>query len=214
MEATTRAARALMPDAVVWRGDPLLPPVQQGLKVLWVPIGHDAFVLHFLETKSTEQQVLFERIPRVNDPQAAYLLLLMCGATRANFWLRALSPDDTEDFARRHDENVWTCLRQILGTPNAPATAHILSALAFSAGGLGLTSALRVRPAAHWASWADSLRMVRQRHPAIAERMVAGLAGDDPVAWFHSVRQCREAVLDAGLEVPQWHVLADSSPSP
>ena len=54
--------------------------------------------------------------------------------------------------------------------------------------------------------------MVRQRHPAIAERMVAGLAGDDPVACFHSVRQCRQAVLDAGLEVPQWQVLADSPP--
>ena len=27
----------------------------------------------------------------------------------------------------------------------------------------------------HWASWADSLRMVRQRHPVIAERMGLGL---------------------------------------
>ena len=140
----------------------------------------------------------------MNDP--VYLLLLMCGATRAYFWLRALRPDDTENFARRHDESVWTCLRQILGTPNAPATAHILSTLAFSAGGLGLTSAVRVRPAAQWASWADSFRMVRQRHPAIAERMMAGLVGDDPI------KQCRQAVLEAGLEVLLWHELADFPP--
>ena len=71
LEVLTRAARAVKPGAVVWRGD--LPPVQQGLKVLGVLIGHEAFVQHFLENKSTEQQVLFQRIPWVNDPQAAYL---------------------------------------------------------------------------------------------------------------------------------------------
>ena len=41
--------------------------------------------------------------------------------------------------------------------------AHTLSTLSHSAGGLGLASAVRVRPAAHWSSLADSLRMVRQR---------------------------------------------------
>ena len=94
-----------------------------------------AFVQRFLENKSTEQQVLFHRTPWVNDPQSAFLLF-MCGSTRANFWLRALKPADTESFSRRHDENVWTFLRQILGTPNAPG-AHTLATLAFSAGGLG-----------------------------------------------------------------------------
>ena len=210
MEVLTQVARAVKPGAVVWRGDPLLPPVQQGLKVLGVPIGHGAFVEHFLENKSTEQQILFQRIPWVNGPQAAYLLHLMCGATRANFWLRTLRPEDTESYAIRHDENVWSCLRQILGTPNASTAAHTLSTLSLSAGGLGLASAVRVRPAAHWSSWADSLRMVRQRHPAIAERMVVGLEVDDPVACFRSVRQCKQAVLDAGLEIPHWQVLPDS----
>ena len=78
----------------------------------------------------------------MNDPQSVFLLLLMCGSTRANFWLRALRPEDTESFARRHDEHVWTCLRQILGTPNAPVGAHTLATLALSAGGLGLGSAV------------------------------------------------------------------------
>ena len=74
----------------------------------------------------------------VNDPQAAYLLLLMSGATRANFWQRTLRPEVTESCAIRHDENVWSCLRQILGTPNASTAAHTLSALSLSAGRLGL----------------------------------------------------------------------------
>ena len=211
VEALTRAARAVKPDAVVWRGNPMLPATQQGLKVLGIPIGHEAFVQRFLENKSTEQQVLFHIIPWVNDPQSAYLLLLMCGSTRANFWLRALRPEDTESFARRHDENVWTCLHQILGTPNAPVGAHTLATLAFSVGGLGLGSAVRVRHAAHWASWADSLRMVRARHPVVAERMIDGLQTNAPLTCLQSVRQCRQVLQDAGLEMPPWQ-LAESLP--
>ena len=42
--------------------------------------------------------------------------------------------------------------------PNAPPEARVIATLALSAGGLGLASGVRVRPAAHWASWADSLR--------------------------------------------------------
>ena len=38
-----------------------------------ISIGQPAFVLDFLERKSREQQVFFQRIPWVNDPQAAFL---------------------------------------------------------------------------------------------------------------------------------------------
>ena len=127
----------------------------------------------------------------MNDPQSVYHLLLMCGSTRANFWLRALRPEDTEPFARRHDENVWTCLRQILGTPNAPVGAYTLATLALSAGGLGLGSAVRVRHAVHWASWGDSLRMVRARHPAVAERMIDGLQANAPLTFLGNFKDVR-----------------------
>ena len=66
MEVLTQVVRAVKPGAVVWRGDASLPPIQQGLKVLGVPIGHGVFVDHFLEHKSTDQQVLFQRIPWVD----------------------------------------------------------------------------------------------------------------------------------------------------
>ena len=39
VEAMTRAAQAVKPDAVVWRGNPMLPVTQQGLKVLGIPLG-------------------------------------------------------------------------------------------------------------------------------------------------------------------------------
>ena len=47
MEEITRAARVVKPDAVVWRGDPLLPFSQQGVKVLGIPIGHTEYVREF-----------------------------------------------------------------------------------------------------------------------------------------------------------------------
>ena len=59
MEVLTRAARAVKPSAVVRRDDPMLPPVQLGLKVLGVHIGHEAFVQHFLEGKPQDNRVSF-----------------------------------------------------------------------------------------------------------------------------------------------------------
>ena len=70
------------PGAVVWLWNSMLPATQQGLKVLGISIGHEAFVQRFLESKTTEQEVL-HRIPWVNNPQSAHLLLLMWGSTRA-----------------------------------------------------------------------------------------------------------------------------------
>ena len=95
MEEITRAARVVKPDTVVWRGDPLLPFSQQGVKVLGIPIGHTEYVREFLERKTRQQEVLLQRIPSVNDTQAAFFLLTMCDATRANFWLLAVKPCDS-----------------------------------------------------------------------------------------------------------------------
>ena len=67
-----------------------------------------------------------------------------------------------------------------MGTPNAFVDIGVLSRRA------GADKRGASASTAHWASWADSLRTVRQRHPATAERKVAGLVGDDPVACFHS----------------------------
>ena len=169
-----RRARRLKPEAVVWKGDPQLPEEQQGVRVLGVPIGRGELVRVFLEKKNKEHETLFQRIPWLNDPQSAWLLLLMCASTRANFWLRSVHPDLTEAFALQH-ANVWTCLDTILGSPSVPGMAKVLASLSFSVGGLGLSSAHRNRESAHWASWADCLRTGHDRHPDIAETMIAQL---------------------------------------
>ena len=99
---------------VVWRGDHELHTHQQGLKVLGVPLGHPDFVLKFLEAKIAEHRVLLERIPLVPDTQSAWLLLSFCAAARANFYLRAVNPDLTDQFAAAHDDGVWECLCRTL----------------------------------------------------------------------------------------------------
>ena len=167
-----------------------------------VPIGQPEFVLDFLEAKSREHATLFQRIPWVQDT---------CGSTRANFWLRSVAPELTERFAERHDALVWRCLSNILGTPSAPDGAQVIATLALSAGGLGLSNAHGVRSAAYFASWADSLRMVRKRHPIIAELMIRHLeVGGVPC--FQAARQCREVVEEAGLVLPSWTELSHSPP--
>ena len=122
IEELVRVARLEKPDAIVWKGDPSLPRTLQGIRVLGAPIGSPEYVADQLEKKSDKQETLFTRIPRVQDTQACWLLLLMCASTRANFWLRMVTPEQTLQFAERHDAAVWECLRAILGTPQAPET--------------------------------------------------------------------------------------------
>ena len=143
----------------------------------------------------------------MQDPQSAWLLLVMCAATKANFWLRGVQPELTESFAETHDTHVWECLRQILKIPDRSFSQTIAS-LPFSQGGLGLVSASGIRSGAHWASSADCLRMVRQRHPSVAETMIQGLAdGTEPC--FLAVRRCAETLEEAEFEAPSWSTLAE-----
>ena len=70
-------------------------------------------VRRFFEKKSEEQKLLFDRILVVPDSQSAWLILLMCASTRANFWLRGVQCELSESHAEAHDARVWECLLQI-----------------------------------------------------------------------------------------------------
>ena len=86
------------------------------------------------------------------------------------------------------------------GSPSAPEEAQVIATLALSVGGLGLTSAQRVKGAAHFASWAHCLRVVRDRHPFIAELMIRHLE-EGTAPCFQEVRQCKDSLTAAGLVV-------------
>ena len=106
MDELTEAARLEDPEAVVWRGDQSLETKVQGFKVLGAPIGHPDFVAEFLAKKSREHEVLFDRIPAMEDLQSAWLVLLICAAPRANFWLRMVRPEMVAQFAESHDNPI------------------------------------------------------------------------------------------------------------
>ena len=139
--------------------------------ILGTPLGHVDFVQEHLRAKINSHGILLERIPSVVDLQAAWLILLFCSSSRANFLLRALPP---HEFSFRHDRSLRRCLSELLGAEVPEGTSDIAS-LPLSLGGLGLLSAQRIRHAANWASWSDSLEMVRNRHPVVAEVMVRAL---------------------------------------
>ena len=168
-EAMTIAARAQDENAIVWRGDHELPPVQQGVKLLGTPLGHAAFVEDQLAKLSLSHSLLFERIQAVTDLQVAFFIVsLLRGITR-------------ELLLACGDAAVWRCLQGLLGIEGDGMTLD-LAQLPFHWGGLGLWSAVRSSCAAHWASWADSLPMIQKRLPAVAQLIIAQLT--NPVGWL------------------------------
>ena len=139
----------------------------------------------------------------VRDTQSAWLLLSFCAAARANSFLRAVNPDFTDQFAASHDDGVWQCLCRILKI-HPTCGAWEQSSLPLWKGGLGLRSARRTQPAAHWASWADALKMVHERHPGVAETMVGALEASEESSSIQAVLRCARVLEDAGFERPSW----------
>ena len=170
-----RVARASNPRAIVWRLSQL-PSELQGIKILGTPLGHPDFVARHLEGVLEEQRVFLSRIPLVSVIQSAWLLLLHCANARANCQIRSVTPEGVEAHARARDDRIWQCLCELLKRDPAEDGREIAN-LPLVLGGLGLRSASRLREPAHWASWADCLVMIRQRHPDVANRLVAHLEG-------------------------------------
>ena len=105
-------------------------------------------------------------------------------------------------------------MQSLLGIDGDPLTED-LARLPLSMGGLGLRSAVRTSPAAHWASWADSLPMIQKRHPAVARLIVAQLSGSAEGLHLSGATVSRERLLDVSYVAP--HVGSDcrwSAPQP
>ena len=160
IEELTRIARRVRPDVVVWRGDQNLPPSEQSLKVLGCQLATVSLSRNsWMARKSREQVTLFQRIPWIEDTQAVF--------ASPHVWF-----DDGGQFnptKRRISRGVTT---KKCGGVCARLWEHIQLLMKryaglVSAGGLELTSAQRVKGAAHFASWADCLHMVRDRDTLI-----------------------------------------------
>ena len=167
-----RIVQAEDPDARVWRGSDL-PTREQGIRVLGTPLGHEDFVIAQLDALLDQHQVLLSRIPLLADVQSAWALLLHCQGGHANYILRVIRPEMVVRFATGHNNGLWQCLCSILPPAvRADLSAQALATLPLSMGGCGLRDALRTSKPAFWASWADCLPMMRERHPAIVHVMI------------------------------------------
>ena len=208
-EAMTAAARVEDDDAVVWRGDPGLPIVEQGIKLLGTPLGHRAFCRRPLgQVGHVTWCVLLERIQAVADLHVAWLLWVCCAATRANYVLRVVHPHLVRSITERHDAEVWSCLQRLIGIEGDELTED-MARLPTSMGGLGWRSTVRTSLAAHWASWADSLPMIQERHLAVARLIVTQLTDQVESSHWSGAIVSRESLLDVSFDVPTWVQIAD-----
>ena len=62
-------------------------------------------------------------------------------------------------------------------------------------GGLGLRSAVRLTPAAYWASRADALKVLSHREPVFTEGLLGSHQGQGPFRCGQQVDQCGDHAL-------------------
>ena len=83
-----------------------------------------------------------------------------------------------------------------------------LASLPLCLGGLGLLSATLLARPAFWASWADCLEMIHQRHPTVCARIVDALHAQHPHLHLDGVRASGEHLASAGFHAPSQQELA------
>ena len=121
------------------------------------------------------------------------------------------NPTVTEQFAAGHGRAMARCLSKLLGSDELlPLDALQRARLPLQLGGLGLRPALAASGAAYWASWADTLPILRDRVPRLVSAarsdVTAGAAG--PVV--RAVAELMHAAVrlrDAGYAAPGWDEL-------
>ena len=85
---------------------------------------------------------------------------------------------------------------------------------------MGLRRALEGRDAAYWASWADTLPILRQRHPSVvaeALRRVQSASVEGPDEATPDLAELAKAATrlqEAGFALPTWDALADGGRPP
>ena len=149
--ALTAAAQVADPSAIVWRGDPHLPPEEQGVKILGTPLGHPSCVRSQSAALTAKHEHLISNILQVQDLQCAWILLLYCASARANYALRVVHPKLTDAFAAQHDASMRRALSQLLSVDPSSMYWDVAS-LPFTRGGMGLRSAALTSRAAYWSS--------------------------------------------------------------
>ena len=165
-----------------------------------------------LQRIAEEHRQLLARIPTLSDLQSAWLLLLSCASTRADYFLRIVHPTSPAQFARQRDVDMWGCFCRLLDILPDRSFWEVAS-LPLSMGGLGMRSASGTAVAAHWASWADCLGMIQERHAVVADLLIGSLDAPPESAFqLSGATECRTLLAGVGFETPSWFVVASAPP--
>ena len=78
-----------------------------------------------------------------------------------------------------------------------------------SFGGLGLRSAVRTSPAAHWASWAECLPTFQKRYPGVSRLIIRRLSDNAVDPHLSRSNVSRERLLDVSYNAPSSEQIAD-----
>ena len=201
------------PDAErVWVGDHTLPKEEQGVVVLGSPLGTTQFAEAHGKGKLDKELELLDLVAQVPDLQCAWILLLLCCASRATYSLRTQPPEQVALYAVAHDKVLWETFCKLLGREDLAEELDSRPAwvaqLPMRLGGCGLRSALRTTPAAYWASWADTLPMIRARNPEAAQRLYEQLTEQrPPTPSTAAVLQAQQYLKAKGFQCPDWQLV-------
>ena len=101
---------------------------------------------------------------------------------------------------------MFACLCQILqvSPDEVDAETRDSATLPVSLGGFGLCSTVRTSKAAHWASWADCLPMIRERHPQVVNIMVEQLDRPQTRCFAAVSSALRDLEGVGGFAPPSW----------
>ena len=127
--------------------------------------------------------------------QAAWLLLLHCASARANYLVRVVEPASAREFCDIHDDRMWQCLEGLQTRFADVEEVRNFGSLPMVLGGIGLRSAARKSKNACWASWGDSLAMIRRRHPIVADQLVHQLEGHPETPFLRAAADTRRELM-------------------
>ena len=116
------------------------------------------------------------------------------------------------EYAKLHDDAIWQSAEHILDAqniePDIRKQGRQRAELPLRLGGLGLSSGVRSRHAAHWASWADTLPMIRARNAGAAQAIYDELRDETPgptTGCIRDVTESKSIVVEKGYdECPFW----------
>eukprot|EP00973_Karenia_brevis_P014023 1905086-Karenia_brevis.AAC.1 len=210
----------------VWRANKAVE--ERGLKIVGTPFGSKEYI-KASGTKMVEEELqLLDKLPKLSLLQSSWLLLYFCAVPRINHLLRTVPPTLVRDIAEMHDDRVQSTFRdmfQISGGDAWDFQLHGVShpmcmrqaKLPLRMGGCGLRDSQRTSFAAYWASWADSIGVLHQRFPEVAQQMVDSLESIEGPNDWHRVPFCMAYAEAAGRKCtaegfnfrPTWRELRD-----